>query len=127
MTTKEMKKVGDVMTRLGQKIAEDPTFIDELDKFLLRAINESKPANIDMAKINNVDLFQLIRERNEDYIDLILSDFNLKELRELLKKYRFGSPSTLKTTSQIKSYIINQLRQRKTDVFRNNDKTIDLS
>lgn len=117
---KQTKKISEILIEIGKKINEDPKFLDELSKFMNSPLSASKQIDIDIAKINSLDLFQLIRENTEEEVEDKLSDFNIKELREILKKYRFGSPSTLRTTPQIKKYILNQLMQRKTDVFRSN-------
>jgi hypothetical protein len=117
MIAKETKKVGEILIRIGVLLNENPLFIKRLEEFINSSTSPEKETSIDFAKVNNIDLFHLIREKPLDEVENILNDFTVKELRELLKKYRFGSPSKLKTQSQIKYYIINQLNQRKTDVF----------
>jgi|GEM_PF-6176677 len=119
MTKKDNKQVGEILIKLGQALKTNPLLITQLEEFLNLQKGFASDTAIDFEKIGNLDLFQLIRERTEDEVDQILSSFNLKELREILKRYRFGSPSKLKTPSQIKHHILHQLRQRKTDVFHN--------
>lgn len=118
MTTNESKKLGDLFIKIGQNLKSNPTFINELETLLKNDTDTSKQFAIDFEKINQIDLFQLIRDKTENEVRMMLSEFNIKELREILKKYRFGSPSKLKTDYQIKEYILNQLTQRKTDVFQ---------
>jgi hypothetical protein len=117
MVAKEAKKVGEILIRIGVLINENPLFINRLEEFISSSTLIKNDIPIDFDKINKIDLFQLIREKSEGEVENILSDFSIKELRELLKKYHFGSSSKLKTQSQIKFHIMNQLNQRKTDVF----------
>lgn len=117
MTTNEIKRLGEVLIKIGQNLKNNPSFISQLEGLLKIDENMAKQISIDFDKINNIDLFQLIREKTEGEVEQILSDYNIKELRELLKKYHFGSSSKLKTVVQIKAHILNQLVQRKTDVF----------
>ncbi|MBE9597863.1 hypothetical protein [Pedobacter sp. MC2016-24] len=118
MGQKEVKQVSKVLIKLGNILNENPSFLYELDEFLDKSQNIEMEKSIDEEKINSIDLFKLIREKTEDELDIALEVFNIKELREILKKYRFGSPSKLRSTSQIRGFIINQLKQRKTDVFQ---------
>lgn len=117
MTTNESKRLGELLIKIGQNLKNNPAFISQLEGLLKIDENTAKQLPIDFDKINNIDLFLLIREKTEIEVEQILSDFNIKELRELLKKFHFGSSSKLKTVPQIKSHILNQLLQRKTDVF----------
>jgi len=119
MATKEIKKVSEILIRIGVLLNENPSFINQLEEFISLSTTLTKETPIDFDKIDKIDLFQLIREKTEDQVESILSDFTVKELREILKKYHFGSPSKLRTPSQIRQYILNQLNQRKTDVFHN--------
>ena len=121
---RDTKKLGDILIEIGQKINQDPSFIGQLDKFVNSSTKTDKDSIINFEKINSIDLFNLIREKTEKEVEDTLSEFNIKELREILKKYRFGSPSTLRTNVQLKKYILNQLNQRKTDVFRNTNEII---
>lgn len=125
MAAKEIKKVGEILIKIGQVLNDNPSFINDLEKFIASASSQKKQNNVDFEKINNIHLFQLIREKSESDVENILSDLTVIELRELLKIYRFGSPAKLKTALQLQHYILNQLRQRKTDVFHNPENNIN--
>lgn len=117
MATLDNKRIGEIFIKIGQYLKNNPQFINQLEELLKLQEAPVQEMSIDFEKINKLDLFQAIREKTEIEVEQSLSDFNIKELREILKKYRFGSPSKLKTIPQIKEHIIHQLRQRKTDVF----------
>jgi hypothetical protein len=122
MTTKEIEKLGQMLIEIGTRLKQDPQLMKQLEEFLqIVRQKDEKSVFVDLDKVNRIDLFQLAREKNSEELANILSSFNLKELREILKKYRFGSPSKLKTGSQIINYILNQLNQRKIDVFTKKD------
>lgn len=119
MNNKDIVRLSTIFTNIGERLKSDPRFIDRLEKLVTSDEKDAELATIDFEKINSLDLFQLIRDKSQNEVDEMLSSFTLKELREILKKYRFGSSSKLKTTEQLKKFIINQLVQRKTDVFQN--------
>lgn len=119
MNNKDILRLSNIFTKIGERLKSDPGFIDRLEKTVTSDEKDSELTTIDFEKINSLDLFQLIRDKSQNEVDEMLSSFTLKELRGILKKYRFGSSSKLKTTEQLRKFIINQLVQRKTDVFQN--------
>ena len=119
MNNKEANNLGVMLVRIGERLKSNPDFFTQLEDFINSYEREGQRTNVDSVKIDSLDLFQLIREKSQDEVDHLLAEFSIKELRELLKKYRFGSSSKLKTPTQIRKYIFNQLVQRKTDVFQN--------
>lgn len=120
MAPRENQKFGNIFKAIGEKIIGNPKFLEDLEHFLKSYPdkNEFVNENIDYDKINRVNLIQLGKEKTEEELEEILSDFSLKELRELLKKYHLGSPSKLKTNVSLIKYAVFQLKQRSTDVFR---------
>jgi hypothetical protein len=119
MANNQFKKFSDLLVKITNLANNDPLFINKLEMFINSNNELEIKPSLDQNRINEIDLFQIIREKKEEEVEKILSEFNVYELRAILKKYRFGSPSKLKTVSQLKNYILNQLRQRKTDVFQN--------
>lgn len=115
---KNDKKIAEILIKIGQCLRDNPDFINQLDAFLNAQKNTNKSEQINLATVASLDLFQLIREEAESKVEERLLNLNIKELRELLKKYRFGSSSKIKTEKQIVDHIMNQLRQRKIDVFQ---------
>lgn len=126
MASRETQKFGTIIKAIGEKIIRNPKFLEDLEYFLKSYPGKDVKAEdkIDYEKINNLNIFQLSKEKTETELENILSNFSLKELRELLKKYHLRSPSKLKTTASLIKYAVLQLKQRNTDVFRStaNDK-----
>lgn len=117
MATNQFKKFGDILVKITTLANNDPLFINKLEVFINNSEGPSSKPVVDQKKIDEIDLFSLIRE-NKEIVEQILSELSIAELRAILKKYHFGSSSKLKTPLQLKNYILNQLNQRKTDVFQ---------
>jgi|WetSurMetagenome_2_1015567.scaffolds.fasta_scaffold108794_2 hypothetical protein len=118
MMKNDFEKFGDILIKIGKRIKDNPLFINKLEKFLDSELdNPEKKLLIDDEKIEKLDLYNIAKDKTADELDIILSEFSLYELKAILKKYRFGVSNKLKTSEQIRPYIINQLKKRSIDVF----------
>ena len=119
MNPKLNAKLGDILIKIGDRIKEDPSFLNQLEKLLdsKTPVKEEKTP-IDLTKIADLDLYYLAKHKSDQELESILFEFSSLELKGILKKYRFGVSPNHKTAKQIVPFVIHQVRQRTTDVFR---------
>lgn len=123
MSSKISEKIGEILIKLGTKLKNDPDFIEDLEA-LLDGVN-SENADTDPSngvprqeKIDELDLYELAKSKTDEELEKVLTEFSVKELKIILKKYHFGVSSKQRTAKLIIPHIINHLRKRTTDVFK---------
>jgi hypothetical protein len=116
MAKKDIKRIGEVINTIFTLADKDVNFITRIEEFLTSCqapvpVTPVKPAKKIAEASNNtldkIDLFQLIREQPETEVEKMLDGLTVKDLKQLLKRYHFGSPSKLKSAAQVKDYILN--------------------
>lgn len=122
-----MKKneIAEVLILIGKRMQSDPDFINILYQFLEEKSSKNVILNDSKATIEKIDFYEMIKNNNISEIQNVLEQFNTRELKHIIKKYRFSVPINLKTEKYLREYIIKQLTQRTTDVFMDNSNKID--
>lgn len=131
MTTiskRDIESFGKVLEVLGVAIQKNPSILTGLLQDIDQLSKEGNEEEVNIEKITQIPLFQLAKNSPEKLED-ILNELTVPELKNLLKLNHLGG-SNYKARDSIIRFILDQLRKRTTDVFREhnselpfNDKT----
>ena len=133
------EKLSDILIKLGYKLKNDPEFILEIEKILNSNLTVTDQSNKNIpkikvkkvstkslqntpvinSKIEEFDLYSLAESKTDDELINLLFTFSVPELKMVLKKYHFGISPKQKTASLMVPFIVDQVRKRTKDVFRN--------
>lgn len=136
ISEKEVIAFGHVLEAIGKVIASKPELImNFLDASINDTLNQHKDSNheeVDREKVEKYPLYDLAKSIEESELVERLLEFNLLELRYLIKIFRLGS-NKYKSKERIAAYIAEQAKKRSIDVFREHnldssgDEKIDLN
>lgn len=118
MTTinkKDIESFGKVLEVLGVALQKNPSILSGL----LQDVDQlSKSGNeeVDVEKLTQIPLYQLAKNFPEK-LEVILKELTVPELKSLLKLNHLGG-SNYKSRESIIKFILDQLKKRTTDVFR---------
>ncbi len=125
MSKKDSSNIAQLLINLGKAIQNDSSIIPKLEEFLKENTKSTKSEEIDFEKINSLDLYALVKTKSEEEINSLMSEFSLKELKAISKKYHFGVPPRIRSAKKMKEHIFHQLQKRNVDVFINSPKEAD--
>ncbi len=108
-------KVFDVLLR---KVKNNPDIIlDFINSTQVKKVPKTKQT--DFSKVKGFDLYKEAKEKsNLELIQELKQQFNVEELRFLIKELRLGSVPS-KSIDSLAEYIADQAIKRTTDVFQN--------
>ncbi len=116
MARSDIKMIGEILVRIGNKLIESPEFIHELDKLLNTKVDQVK-ANLNTEFLGAIDFYSILKTKGIDEISNKLDGLEINELKFICKKYHFSIPTKNKSMKALKEHIINQFKQRAFDVF----------
>jgi hypothetical protein len=114
LTRNDIKSFLKVFTALVEMEKNNPDTILNL----INSPKEPKINQTDFNKIKNFELYKEAKEKSKPELIQELKQFNVEELRFLIKELRLGSIK-LKSIDGLTEYIADQAIKRTTDVFQN--------
>jgi endonuclease III len=105
----DIESFGKVLIALGEVIKGNP-------KIVLDFINSAQIS--DFNRIKSFNLYELAKDKTKDELICQLKQFDVAELRYLIKELRLGGTKA-KSISSLSEYIADQAKKRTTDVFQN--------
>lgn len=122
---KDIEAFGRVLEALGIAIQKNPSLLNEFLQDSTLNSKESTEKEVDLDKIAQIPIFQLAKNSPEQLEDTLLG-LSTSELKSLLKHNHLGG-SNLKSRDSIIKFILDQLKKRTTDVFREHNSASDLT
>jgi hypothetical protein len=113
----DIESFGKVLIALGEAIKGNPKIVlDFINSVQIE--KSSKEERSDFNRIKNFNLYELAKDKTKDELICQLKQFDVAELRYLIKELRLGSTKA-KSIDNLSEYIADQAKKRTTDVFQN--------
>jgi hypothetical protein len=113
---KDIESFGKVLEVLGVAIQKNPSILSGLLQNVDQVSKEGNEEEVDVNKLTQIPLFQLAKNSPEKLEDT-LKELTVPELKSLLKLNHLGG-SNYKSRDSIIKFLLDQLKKRTTDVFR---------
>jgi len=113
ISKKDIEIFGRVLKEIGESITNDPEKI-------LALINSKKNSDkqLDRGKeIEGTNFYELSKNKNDVELVDYFKSYDIKELKYIIKILKFGYNRS-KSKETLLQYIIDQIKKRTTDVFR---------
>lgn len=122
---KDIESFGKVLEALGIAIQKNPGMLTSLLQDADSNLKEGNEDEVNLEKLSKIPLFQLAKSTPEK-LEETLMELSTPELKSILKLNHLGG-SNFKARDSIIKFILDQLKKRTTDVFREHNSQSDLT